>query len=301
MTALFECTYREQRHWGFGLPDDDGPLHLRRPHDRRGDELRHRVPAARGDDASLRTALVAASDEVVVPAAERAAVRFRPPLLPENPSEAMAGGFMQTHNVKIDETTQSQPNWFFKGLGDAVKVSGEPLAVPAGAHAVCEEAEIVLVYVTDEQGLPHYAGYTFGNDLTDIGRFKRHAGHLSYAKLCEAAVAPVLFPGKPPLSVNGRVTITRQGTKAWRGDFTTGTKALHYGLDEMMSGLFAHQVLLSPGRVHYVFIGADRSSYHAGFRIADGDRVSIEFTSEGVTLANTVSWPGRVAGRADTQ
>ncbi|EST24032.1 hypothetical protein N566_25240 [Streptomycetaceae bacterium MP113-05] len=301
MTVLYECTYRDRRHWGFGMPDDDGPLYLRRPHDGYGDALCRRVPAAQGDSASLHAELIAASVEVVVPAAERATVRFRPPLLPDNPGEAMVSGFMQTHNVKVDENTQSQPNWFLKGLGDVLRVPGEPLAVPAGAHAVCEEAEIVLVHVTDERGVPRYAGYTFGNDLTDIGRFKRHAGHLSYAKLCDAAVAPFLFPGDPPSSVEGRVKIIRQGTEAWQGGFATGTKALHYGLDEMMSGLFAHPALLYPGRVHYVFIGADRSSYHAGFRIVDGDHVTVEFTGAGVTVSNTISWPGWVADRAHAQ
>ncbi|WDV34191.1 hypothetical protein OIM90_32165 [Streptomyces sp. AD16] len=105
--------------------------------------------------------------------------------------DALVSGFMMTHNVKVDAATPDQPTWFFKGLGDRLKLSGEPLAVPGDAVAVCEEAEIVLVYVGDATtGRPRYAGHTFGNDLTDIGRFKQHNGHLSYAKLCDAAISP---------------------------------------------------------------------------------------------------------------
>ncbi|ASU78663.1 FAH family protein [Actinopolyspora erythraea] len=288
MTVLFECTYRGQRHLGFGVPDEDGPLRMRRL----TGEVRHRV-AVDGDDVASWLDSVTTGGEVVVTPRERAEVRFRPPLLPGNAGEAMVSGFMRTHNVKAEENPPEQPNWFLKGLGEVLKTSGQRLSVPEGAHAVCEEAEVVLVYVVDERGEPRYAGYTFGNDVTDIGRFKHHAGHLSYAKLCDAAVVPFLFRGAPPRSVTGSVSVERYGTQVWQGEFTTGTRALYYGVEEMMGGLFAHRALLHPGRVHYVFLGADHSSYHGGFRMADGDRVRIDFSGEGVTLTNEISWGER--------
>ncbi|MFF3754986.1 FAH family protein [Streptomyces sp. NPDC002018] len=287
MTVLFECVHRGERHFGCEAPVDGAPLRL---YPLGGEDLRARLLAADGDGAALVAALTEGREATTVPAAERDTVTFRPPLLPDSLGDALVSGFMQTHNVKADATTQSQPNWFFKGLGETLKVPGEALAVPGDAVAVCEEAEVVLVYVTDEAGVPRYVGYTFGNDLTDIGRFKRHNGHLSYAKLCDSGVAPLLFLDAPPESVTGRVTIERDGATAWEGTFTTGTKALHYGLPDMMAELFSYTPLLHPGRVHYVYIGADRSSFHAGFRTADRDRVEISFETHGVTLANTVDW-----------
>jgi hypothetical protein len=280
MTVLFECTHRGRRLVGLGLPRAGEPLRLAALPD--GDLAR---ALAEGRDL---TALLAGAQEVTVPAEALDQVSFRPPLLPEHPGDAMVGGFMQTHNVKVDADTPSQPNWFLKGLGDVLRTSGEDLRAPAGAVALTEEAEIVLVYVTAADGTPRYVGHTFGNDLTDIGRFRRHRGHLSYAKLCDAAVAPWLFLGEPPRHVTGRVTVERDGVTRYRGEFTTGTKALHYGLDAIMSELFAHDALLSPGRVHYVYVGADRSSFHGGYRMTDGDRVTLDFTTHGVTLSNTV-------------
>jgi hypothetical protein len=273
MTVLFECTYQGRRHIGLGLPRDGEPLRL--------------VPLGGRDLAELLLAGEDPADEktVTAPAGE---VSFRPPLLPGHPGGAMVGGFMQTHNVKVDADTPAQPNWFLKGLGDVLKLPGQELRAPVGSVALTEEAEVVLVYVTDAAGEPRYAGYTFGNDLTDIGRFRRHRGHLSYAKLCDAAVAPWLFRGEPPRHVTGHVTIERDGEPCWRGEFTTGTKALHYGVDAIMSELFSYDALCVPGRVHYVYLGADRSSFHDGFRIADRDRVTLDFASHGVTLSNTV-------------
>ncbi|MBC3842196.1 FAH family protein [Streptacidiphilus sp. 4-A2] len=282
MTVLFECTHQGERHFGLGSPEDTElglyPL---------GDlDLRAALLAADGDMAAFTAGLTEGRTPVSVPVTE---VSFRPPLLPDSVGDAMVSGFMATHNVKVDAGTQAQPNWFLKGLGDVLKVSGEPLRAPSGFVALTEEAEVVLVYVTDGSGTPRYAGYTFGNDLTDIGRFRQHNGHLSYAKLCDAGVAPWLFLGTPPLHVTGQVTIERDHSPAWQGTFTTGTKALHYGLRDMMSGLFAHEALLHPGRVHYVYLGADRSSFHGGFTMADGDRIQMHFATHSVRLTNQVS------------
>ncbi|WP_130796643.1 FAH family protein [Streptomyces otsuchiensis] len=280
MTVLFECTYRGRRHIGLGLPRDGEPLTLTPLGER--DLL---TPLAAGEDI---TELLADAEWLTVAPAERDAVGYRPPLLPERPGDALVGGFMQTHNVKVDAETPAQPAWFLKGLGDVLRTPGQELRAPASAVALTEEAEIVLVYIGDADGLPRYVGYTFGNDLTDIGRFRNHRGHLSYAKLCDAGVAPWLFLGEPPHEVTGRVTVERHEALCWQGEFTTGTKALHYGLDAITDELFSHHTLLAPGRVHYVYIGADRSSFHDGFRIADGDRVTLDFESHGVTVSNPV-------------
>ena len=283
MTVLFECVYEGERYVGLGEPEDTAltlfPL--------TGADPRAAVLAADGDVPALLAALTEGREPVTAAVTD---VRFRPPLLPDSVGDALVSGFMATHNVKADSGAPTQPNWFFKGLGEVLKVSGEPLRVPQDALAVTEEAEVVLVYVGDADGAPKYAGYTFGNDLTDIGRFKRHAGHLSYAKLCDAGVAPYLFLGTPPQQVTGQVTIERDGEQAWRGPFATGVKALHYGLRDMTAGLFANASLLHPGRVHYVYLGADRSSFHHGFTMADRDRVTIEFATHGVTLSHPLHW-----------
>ncbi|NKI44288.1 FAH family protein [Streptomyces physcomitrii] len=287
MTVLFECVHQGERYFGFGIPAEGEPLRLHRLD---GLDLSAALLDAAASGADPRAALTAGRPAVEVPWTESAGVEFRPPLLPDSVGDALIGGFMQTHNVKVDAATQSQPNWFFKSLGEGLRVSGSELAVPASSLAICEEAEVVLVYAVDASGEPRYLGHGFGNDLTDIGRFKRHAGHLSYAKLCEAGISPFLFLGEPPESVTGTVTIERGGQAAYQGEFTTGTKALHYGLADIMTELFSYRALHHPGRIHYVYLGADRSSFHGGHQMADGDRITLDFASHGVVLSNTVRW-----------
>ena len=45
--------------------------------------------------------------------------------------------------------------------------------------------------------------------------------------------------------------------------------------------------------VNYVLLGADKASFHDGFRIADGDRVTIDVTSHDVVLSNVIEFGGR--------
>ncbi|MFF1409528.1 FAH family protein [Streptomyces sp. NPDC058289] len=293
MTVLFECTYDNERWFGLGVPRDDTDLRL---YALGGDQL-GALMAESGLIEGLggsADALTAGRERLDVRAEDRRRVRMLPPLMPEHVGDAVVSGFMMTHNVKADASTPDQPNWFVKGLGDALKLSGEPLSVPFDAVAVCEEAEVVLVYVGDEKtGRPVYMGHSFGNDVTDIGRFKQHNGHLSYAKLCDAAISPALHVGPPPPRVTGETVIERDGAVVWSGPFTTGTDALFYDLDTIMATLMDYEALRRPGRVHYVYIGADRSSFHAGHEMADGDRVTLDFAGHGVTLVNRLAWGAR--------
>ncbi|MEU3181080.1 FAH family protein [Streptomyces albidoflavus] len=288
MTVLSTYAVGTERYFGLGpVPQPGVELLL---HPLGTDELADLLPESGGDP----DALTAGRKRIELTPEDRQQARPLPPLFPEHVGDALVSGFMMTHNVKVDAATPDQPTWFFKGLGDRLKLSGEPLAVPGDAVAVCEEAEIVLVYVGDATtGRPRYAGHTFGNDLTDIGRFKQHNGHLSYAKLCDAAISPSLHLGPPPTAVTGRTTIERDGSLAWEGSFTTGTDALHYDLDAITETLFSYTSLHHPGRVHYVYIGADRSSFHGGHTMTHGDRITLDFQSHAVQLTNSVTWTGR--------
>ncbi|MFF3571523.1 hypothetical protein [Nocardia jiangxiensis] len=214
-------------------------------------------------------------------------VVFRPPLLPRT-GAALVSGFMRTHHVNAADDVPAQPNWFFKGFGSASAVGDGPLRVPATFEALCEEIEVVLVYVIDPTGAPVYVGYTFGNDLTDIGHFKRLPGHLAYAKLCQPAILPWLFREPPPAEVTGTVTIERDGAPAWQGAFRTGADALHYRVDDLVSTLFGYPELTRPGTVHYLYLGADKGSYQAGFRLDRGDRIIARIEGYGLELSNTI-------------
>ncbi|MBC7268957.1 MAG: fumarylacetoacetate (FAA) hydrolase, partial [Streptomyces sp.] len=280
-----------ERHVGFDRPEPGRKQTLYRVAD---GGLAAAFIATDGSADAVRAAVTESAETVTVTAGDTA-VRHLPPLLPTASGNALLSGFMGTHRKKWDGKTAPEgeftpPKWFFKGFGDWIRLPGETLHVPGEPVALIEEPEVALVYVNDADGTPHYAGYTFGNDLCDIGLHRRDPGYNPYCKLCDTALAPWLFLGEPPASVTGRVTIERDGATAWEGGFDCGGDALYFRVRDMARHLFSFPAVRRPGLVNYVLLGADEASFHDGFRITDGDRISIDVKSHGVAFDNAVRY-----------
>lgn len=292
LPTLFEALYRGERHVGFGRPEPGTPQTLYRVPEGRLAEI---FVTTDGSPEAVRSAVAEGAEEITVTAGDPE-VRLLPPLLPARSGAALLSGFMGTHKKKWGGASAPEggefepPKWFFKGFGDWVRLPGETLNVPAAPIALIEEPEVALVYVNDADGTPHYAGYTFGNDLCDIGLHRKDPGYNPYCKLCDTALTPWLFLGEPPRTVTGRVTITRDGATAWEGSFDCGDDALYFRVRDMAAHLFSFPAVRRPGLVNYVLLGADEASFHDGFRIADGDRIAIDVKSHGVAFENPVAY-----------
>ncbi|MFD7557222.1 fumarylacetoacetate (FAA) hydrolase [Streptomyces sp. NPDC059835] len=295
MTILFECEYKGERYVGFDLPVPGDDLTLYQVSD---GQLQAEFIAAE-EPAQVVATVISEAERITVTAGDPE-LRYLPPLLPTATGNALLSGFMGTHRSKFDkEPTEGEefvaPNWFFKGFGSWLRMPDETLVVPKKAVALIEEPEVALVYVNDDNGDPHYVGYTFGNDLCDIGLHRQNPGWNPYCKLSDTSIAPWLFLGEPPKTVTGRVTIERDGVSAWEGNFDCGEDALYFKARDMMANLFEYPAIRRPGMVNYVLLGADKASFHDGFRIADGDRLVIDVKSHGVTLANPVRFGTKTA------
>ncbi|MFC8935571.1 hypothetical protein ACFT1A_26105 [Rhodococcus sp. NPDC057135] len=292
-STVFEATYRGEPHVGFGRADTSaGLVNLYRSKD---GLLAQSIVNTDGSADAIRDIIAAGHNPIVV-AGDDPELRLRPPLLTGTNGNALLSGFMGTHKKKWDGKSApdngefTPPKWFFKGFGDWIRLPGDDLNVPAEPLALIEEPEVVLVYINDAEGTPHYAGYTFGNDLCDIGLHRRDPGYNPYCKLCDTVVVPLLFLGEPPTTVNGQVNIVRNGQTAWQGEFNCGTDALYYRVSDMVEHLFSFPALRRPGLVNYVLLGADEASFHDGFSIVDGDRVDIHVRSHDVRFENTVTY-----------
>ncbi|WP_121708873.1 fumarylacetoacetate (FAA) hydrolase [Streptomyces sp. E5N91] len=295
-SILFECLYRGERYVGFDKPDAGRPLEL---YQVCAGQLQAEFIAA-DTPQQVVDSIVTHAEKITVGSADPE-LRYLPPLLPES-GNALLSGFMRTHKSKYEtEPVEGEPfvapNRFFKGFGSWAKMPGETLIVPEKPVALIEEPEVALVYVNDDEGNPHYIGYTFGNDLCDIGLHRENPGWNPYCKLCDTSLAPWVFLGEPPQSVTGRVTIERDGATAWEGKFSCGGDSLYCKMRDMADHLFTYPAVRRPGMVNYILLGADEASFHDGFRIGDGDRISIDFSSHKVGLSNVVQFGGRPSVR----
>ncbi|WP_217246833.1 fumarylacetoacetate (FAA) hydrolase [Streptomyces sp. AC602_WCS936] len=295
MSILFECDYKGRRYAGIGIPEAGKPHTLYAVED---GELLAAVVASGERDLVEH---VGSRPETVSVSAGDPELRFLPPLLPTSTNNSLVNGFMGTHRSKFDRAPEpdepfTPPNYYIKGFGSWLRMPGEPLTTPADPIWLLEEPEVVLVYVNDDEGNPHYAGYTFGNDLNDIGlHLENRWAWTPYAKLCETSVTPWLFLGAAPRTATGRVSVERGGETVWQGDFSCGADSIFHRFPDMTDYLFSYPMLRRPGLVNYLFLGADKATYHDGFRIDDGDRMVIDVASHGVVLDNTVRYDRRQA------
>ncbi|GAA2788003.1 fumarylacetoacetate (FAA) hydrolase [Kitasatospora aburaviensis] len=291
-TIVSEYTYRGRRYVSLGIPTPGEPQTLHHVAD---GALRAAFLTDAGPEAV--TALIAAAETLTVTAGDPE-LQPLPPLLPTAAGgQALVSGFLGTHKAKSEAIVGYNdqppvPKWFFKGLGSWLRMPGQPLVVPAEPVVIIEEAEMALVYVNDDQGVPHYAGYTFGNDLCDIGLHRIDPGYTSSGKLCDTAFSPHLFLGEPPRAATGRVTVERAGQPAWEGKFDCGADALWFRVEDLVDRAFSFPALRRPGLVNYLLTGADLSSFHDGFHLTDGDHIVIDIASHGVVLSNPLQFGG---------
>lgn len=291
MNTFFEFTYRNQHYISFS-------------HSRNGELLAyHYVP---GDlqrlllksnyNFSLFKQLVIEStteqDFSAVTSKERVLL---PPLLLPDKSGVIVSGFGLTNKKKVlssGNTANPTPAWFYKGPGHVLKADGEPFNVEHGVTAICEEAEIVLIYMIDTQGKPRYIGFTVGNDITDIGAIKASPTAFSYAKLKECSVSERIFLRPPPLVLTGTCNVFRNQQVAFSNTFETGINQLYYKQEQLIDMLFRSPALRQTGLMHYIFLGADQNSFDHGHSLIDGDTISLRFNELGLALSNRLVLQG---------
>ncbi|MCV9877498.1 hypothetical protein [Brenneria izbisi] len=239
------------------------------------------------------------SFEKVEPPPLGAKVTYCLPAQPCSSSQGMVSGFGLAHLNKVSPDKLNDagkldgyPSWFFKGFANSLKMNDEVIKLSEAAVSVCEEAEIVLIYYINAESLPIYLGFTFGNDLTDIGQIRGNPSHLSYGKLADSAIHPFIFLAPPPAKIIGDVSIYRDNEKIWSRDIINGSEVLAYPVEKMMSKLWMHHSLCVPGMVHYVYIGADKNSIDFGVKIKNNDKVNIEFPDYNVLISNSIALHG---------
>ncbi|TAK71991.1 MAG: hypothetical protein EPO11_10685 [Gammaproteobacteria bacterium] len=220
---------------------------------------------------------------------------FLPPMKPEEKLFSFVNGMGLTHK-RIASIRYSSDNipiqgeWFYKGNGTILKTTADSLYVPPNAYSCTEEAEIVLIYVIDALSIPYRIGYTLGNDFSDPKMGKTNHAYFGQSKLRTCSIAPEIKVGEPPLELIGNVIIKRNNEYVWRSQFVTGINNMLYSLEKIESLVFQHDQFLIPGMVHYLFLGADTTSYSHGIRLMDGDIIDISSSEFTFNLINHVNF-----------
>jgi hypothetical protein len=181
------------------------------------------------------------------------------------------------------------PEWFYKGDGSIVAAPGQPLTMPSFALDGGEEAEVVMLYVIDDDGRPWRVGYALGNEFADHVLERQNYLYLAHSKLRECALGPELLLGELPEDVRGTISVVRRGERIWQAEFISGEANMSHTLANLEHHHFKYPLFRRPGDVHVHFIGAAVLSFTAGIKAAAGDVFEIDVPAFGAPLRNPLA------------
>ncbi len=181
-----------------------------------------------------------------------------------------------------------QPEWFYKGDGDAVVAPGAPLPSPAFALDGGEEPEIAGVYVIALDGTPRRLGFALGNEFSDHVTERQNYLYLAHSKLRPASFGPELRLGALPNDVRGESRIRREGSVVWSRPFLSGEANMSHSLENLEHHHFKYAQFRRPGDVHVHFFGTATLSFADGFRAQAGDVFEVEAEGFGRPLRNAL-------------
>jgi hypothetical protein len=169
----------------------------------------------------------------------------------------------------------ARPEWFFRGFGKQIRASGQTLIIPGDALDGGEEAELVVIYLNNMQGIPYRVGFSLGNEFSDHILEKQNHYYLAQSKLRTCAIGPEIYLGKIPNKINGNIKITRQGDLLWEKQYNTGSDCMTHSLNNIEHHVFKHDVFREPGDVHFLFLGADQVSFADQVKLESDDVITI--------------------------
>jgi hypothetical protein len=179
-----------------------------------------------------------------------------------------------------------QPEWFYKGNGSQLKAHLDDLTVPNYANDGGEEPEIAGIYLNNEEGRPYRIGFATANEFADHTMEKKNYLYLAPSKIRNCALGPELVIDGNFKSIDGQVSIIRQGNRIWEKSIHTGEDHITHSLENLEYHHFKYDNHRLPWDVHIHFMGADAFSFGAGVTLKPGDVMSIHWQGMGKPLLN---------------
>ncbi|ROU04072.1 AraD1 family protein [Histidinibacterium lentulum] len=179
-----------------------------------------------------------------------------------------------------------QPEWFYKGSGDALVAPGAALERPLFAEDGGEEPEIAGLYVIDSECRPFRVGFALGNEFSDHIMERRNYLYLAHSKLRQASVGPEVLIGDLPEDISGTSRIRRGNETIFEKPFLSGEANMSHSIANLEHHHFKYDIFRRPGDVHVHMFGTATLSFADGVAPADGDVFEIEAVPFGLPLRN---------------
>lgn len=221
-------------------------------------------------------------------AATRDAMHAKASAAEETLTDSMRMFRMGLEGGKPEALPGAQPEWFYKGNGNAVAAPGGDLTMPGFAEDGGEEPEIAGIYIIASDGTPCRVGWALANEFSDHVTEKVNYLWLAHSKLRMASFGPEILVGDLPQSVEGTSRIRRKGEVAWEKPFVSGEANMSHAIANLEHHHFKYPIFRQPGDVHVHMFGTATLSFAYGIKTEPGDVFEIEAMPFGLKLANTL-------------
>src|SRR5690242_4304231 len=185
--------------------------------------------------------------------------------------------------------TGQQPEWFYKGDGQALVGPEAPLTSPFFAGDGGEEPELAGIYLIDDDGAPWRLGVALANEFSDHVTERHNYLWLAHSKLRQAALGAELLLGSPPTDIRGTSRIRRDGAVLWEKPFLTGEDNMSHTLANLEAHHFKYRGFRRPGDVHVHFFGTATLSCADQIETRVGDQFEIEAAPFALPLRNPLA------------
>ncbi len=165
----------------------------------------------------------------------------------------------------------AQPEWFYKGNGNALVGPGQALQSPAFAEDGGEEPEMAGIYVIGPDGTPFRLGFAIANEFSDHVVEKQNYLWLAHSKLRPASLGVEILTGPLPSDVRGTSRIWRGNEVLWEKPFISGEDNMSHTFANLEHHHFKYGLFRQPGDVHVHCFGTATASFADGVKTKDGD------------------------------
>ncbi|PIB25621.1 GguC protein [Amylibacter kogurei] len=183
----------------------------------------------------------------------------------------------------------AQPEWFYKGNGNAAVAPESPLTKPSFALDAGEEPEIAGIYIISDTGTPYRIGYSLANEFSDHITERGNYLWLAHSKLRQASFGPEILIGDLPHDIRGTSRILRGDETLWEKSFLSGIDNMSHSIENLEHHHFKYDLFRQPGDLHVHFFGTATLSFADEIQTREGDIFEIDAPQLGIALRNPLT------------
>jgi hypothetical protein len=179
-----------------------------------------------------------------------------------------------------------QPEWFYKGNGQALVAPGRALVAPSFALDGGEKPELAGIYLIGPDGTPHRLGFALANEFSDHVTERGNYLWPAHSKLRPFSIGPALRTGPLPQDIRGTSRVLRGDREIWSAPFLTGEANMSHSLANLEHHHFKYDLFRQPGDLHVHMFGTATLSCADGVSCKTGDVFEISAPDFGPALRN---------------